>query len=176
METLKAIHARKSVRSYTGEDISEKELEDILSAAYTAPVGMGKYETIKLHVIKNKFFLDKLDAAAAKFFGDPTMHPLYGAPTLVVVSSQMGDGDNAVAVSNCACIVENMSIEAVELGVGTVHIWGAIGALNQNPELLAELKLPEGFKPVCAIALGKTTEEYAFRGVDTERFETIKMY
>lgn len=54
MTVQEAINVRKSVRSYTGEPVSEEELKAILMAGQSAPIGMAKYETIHLSVITNK--------------------------------------------------------------------------------------------------------------------------
>ena len=173
MNTLETICRRKSVRSYTGEQITDAELNSILKAAQAAPVGNAKYDTVHLTVITSKALLEKIDKAAAEFFGDPTGHPLYGAPTLILVSSPVnGTAKDKSPISNCSCIVENMSLEAVELGIGTVHIWGAVAGLNTRPDLVKELGLPEGFSPVCGIALGKTEEKYPEREIPMDRIKT----
>ena len=173
MNTMDAICSRKSVRSYSGKNITQAELEQILKAAYAAPVGMKAYDTLILTVVTNQTFMDKLNAGAAAMMGRPDAVPLYGAPTLVIVSSTLPGGarDN-VAYSNAAIIVENIALEAVELGIGTCHIWGAIRALNNDPELLAELKLPEGYVPCCAVILGHTDEIYELREVPMDRIRT----
>ena len=173
MNTMDAICSRKSVRSYTGENISEAELKQILKAAYAAPVGMKAYDTLILTVVTNQAFMDKLNADSAAMMGRPDAVPLYGAPMLIIVSSTLPGGarDN-VAHSNAACIVENIALEAVELGIGTCHIWGAIRALNANPELLKELELPEGYVPCCAVILGHTDETYELREIPMDRIKT----
>lgn len=66
-------------------------------------------------------------------------------------------------------MVENMVLAAVALGVGTVHIWGAIRAVNASPELLKALQLPDGFVPSCGIALEQTEEEYVPRDIPADR-------
>ena len=173
MKTMEAICSRKSVRSYTGESITQVELEQLLKAAYAAPVGMKAYDTLILTVVTNQTFMDKLNAASAAMMGRPDAVPLYGASTLIIVSSTLPGGarDN-VAYSNAACIVENIALEAVEMGIGTCHIWGAIRALNANPELLKELKLPEGYVPCCAVILGHTNETYEPREIPMDRIKT----
>lgn len=65
-----------------------------------------------------------------------------------------------------------MNLGAVELGLGACHIWGVIAALNQNQALLKELNIPEGQTPVAGMTLGKTTETYDPRKVDTSRIQT----
>lgn len=168
MELKEAMNIRKSVRSYTGEPVSKEQLDAILTAAYEAPVGMGKYDSIHLTVITDKDLLSEIDACAAKFFGNPSMHPLYGAPMLIVISS---DSVNNVASANVGFILQNMSLAAVEQGVGHCDIYGAIAALAQDKELLAKLQLPEGFTPLGALDLGKTDETYSRREIpDAHRF------
>ena len=173
MNTMETICSRKSVRSYNGENITQAELEQLLKAAYAAPVGRKAYDTLIMTVVTNKAFMDKLDADTAAMMGQPDAVALYGAPTLIIVSSTLPGGarDN-VAYSNAACIVENIALAAVELGIGTCHIWGAIRALNDDPELLKELNLPEGYAPCCAVILGHTDETYDLREIPTDRIRT----
>lgn len=160
MELKDALNRRKSVRSYTGEPVSEEQLQAILTAAYEAPVGSGKYGSIHLTIVTNKDLLDRIDANAARFFGNPKAHPLYGAPQLIVISS---NAEGNVASANVGDILENMSLAAVEEGIGSCFIYGATAALTQDPDLVAALGLPEGFKPLGSLALGKTDEAYAPR-------------
>ena len=163
---IETICSRKSVRSYTGENITAEELEVILKAANASPVGMGQFDSLHLTVITNKDLLAKIEASAAAMFGKPDMHPLYGAPTLILVSSRKpAPMMENVAYSNAAIMAHNMALAATELGVGTCYIWGAIAAVSRNPEVLAELKLPEGFMPCCAMFFGKTDVAYECREI-----------
>lgn len=166
MNTLEAICSRKSIRSYTGESITNEELNTILKAANASPVGMGQFESLHLTVITNKELLGKIEATTAAMFGKPDMHPLYDAPTLILVSSKKpAPMMENVAYSNAAIMVHNMALAATELGVGSCYIWGATAALSRNAEILAKLNLPEDFIPCCAIALGKTDCTYEMRDI-----------
>ena len=167
MNTLSAILSRRTIRNFNGIDIDEGELNAILGSAYAAPIGRARYDTLALTVVKNKEFLDALDRASAEAFGTPDAHPLYGAPTLIIISSVINPPpqDN-VNYSNAAIIAENIALAATELGIGACHIWGAIRVLNTSPELLARLDIPEGMVPCCAMALGKTDEVYSIREVE----------
>ncbi len=173
MNTIEAIKKRKSVRSYTGEKITKEELSVILQAADAAPIGLGKYESVHLTVITKKSLLSKIDAAGAKMFGKPDIHPLYGAPMMIVVSAKApsDSGMANVTYSNAAGIVQNMALAATELGVGACHIWGATAALAGSEELCGEVGIPEGFVPCCAIVLGKTDYNYPERDVPSGRIE-----
>ena len=150
---IDTILLRKSVRSYTGEPVTEAELEILLKAAHAAPVGRALYETLCLTVITDRGFMEALNAQTGR-------EALYGAPMMLLISSKLSDGDNNVPYSNAACIAENISLAAVELGLGTCHIWGAVRVLNKSPELLAKLALPEGMVPCCAVIVGKSGEKY----------------
>lgn len=175
MNTLDAIFARKSVRSYTGEKTPADVFEKILKAAIYAPVGRAKYENVHITVIEDKELLQKIDANAAKVMGNPDMHPLYGAPQLVLVSAK-GDGAlGNVEFSNAAIIVHNMALAATELGVGCCHIWGAIRTMEGNDALVSRLKLPEGVVPCCALALGVTEEKYEHRDIQMDRIGISKI-
>lgn len=170
MNTMETICKRKSVRNYTGESITNVELNTILKAANASPVGMGQFDSLHLTVITNKELLNKIEKVTATMFGKPDMHPLYNAPTLILVSSKepVPMMEN-VAYSNAAIMVHNMALTATELGVGSCYIWGAVAAASHNPEILAELKLPEGFIPCCAICLGKTEEKYELKEIPANR-------
>lgn len=167
MTLTEALIKRRSVRSYTGEPISDDELETILKAACVAPVGMGRYEDAHLTIITNKELLRDIKEST----GVTDRDVLYGAPMLIVVSQKHPEStamDN-VMYSNAATIVQNMALAATELGVGACHIWGATMAMSANAELTSRLALPENFIPCCGIALGKTEFKYETRDVPCDR-------
>ncbi len=167
MTLTEALAKRRSVRSFTGEQISREELDTILKAACAAPVGMGRYEDAHLTIITNKQLLDDIKRSAGALDRDV----LYGAPMLIVVSQKRPDSsamDN-VMYSNAAIIVQNMALAATELGVGACHIWGATMAMSADAELTRRLALPHDFVPCSAIALGKTEVKYEAREIPLER-------
>ncbi len=170
------IFLRRSIRSYTGEMPTEDELNLILKAVYASPVGMGRYDSLHVTVVKNREYLARLEAAAGAQLGKEDYHPLYGAPVLLIFSSVFpGIPTDNSSYSNCAILSQNAALQAVSLGLGACHIWGAIRALVKEPQLLAELNLPEGFLPCCALALGKTNEQYAERIPQDTRIMTSVM-
>ena len=167
MNTFDCLFNRKSVKSYNGEKISDDLLDKIILAANASPGGMGRYDNMHLTVIQNKDMINLIDAEAAKFFGNPSSHPLYGAPTLVLVSTKIEKAN--VSYSNAAIMVHNMAIAATDLNVGSCYIWGAVAALNENPKLIEKLNLPEGFTPCCGIILGKFDGKYEERNIQSTR-------
>lgn len=172
MDVLEAIRSRRSIRSYTNDVITEEDLDRILLAAEAAPVARAMYDRVHITVVTNRDILDRIDRATAEMIGEPDKTPLYGAPMLIVLSELKPDpGMENPLWSTAACMVENMALEAVDLGVGSVHIWGAIRAVNASPDLLKSLELPDGFVPSCAIALGRTEEQYVPRDIPRDRIK-----
>ena len=172
MNTLEAIYSRRTIRDFNGESISETQLKEILKAAYASPVGRAMYDTLSLSVITNKELLGKWEKAMADMVGNPDMHPFYGAPTVILVSSAANGALNNVNYSNAATLVQNMALAATELGVGACHIWGAVGALGGNKDLSEELGVSDGFTPCCAIALGCFDGKYEMREISENRIAT----
>ena len=172
MNTMEVITSRKSVRSYTGEQVAPEDLEQVLKAAEAAPIARARYDEVHLTVIQNQELMAKINAAAGAMMGKPDAQPLYGAPTFVLVSAKVPENDAGgqnVAYSNAAIVVENMALEATELGLGNCLIWGAVRGINAQPALVAEFGLPEGFTPCCGLVLGPTDEVYEEREIPADR-------
>lgn len=169
METMKTIANRQSCRAYTGEQITEAELQTILQAGNAAPVAFGKYSNIMITVVQRQNILEKIDAIGAKFYGMPNMQIRFGAPTLIIVSAKingdmpdflkpMTQNDNGWANCDTACVMENMALAATDLGLGNVYLYGVAVAIAQDIELCAELKIPKDFKPLSALPVGKASK------------------
>jgi len=144
---------RQSTRAYTDEKISREDLDAILLAGNSAPVGKADYESLHFTAIQNADLLKKIDAAAAKGLGNPDMHPIYGVPTLIVISGRDGLFPN-IEYANTGCIMENMHLKATELGHASVYLWALCRGVNMDAELLKEMKVPEGFRVLSALAVG----------------------
>lgn len=166
MEFTAVLNARRSIRSFTGELISDETRQKLLHAANASPVGMGRYDAVHLTVVKSREMLDVLEENAARVFGMSGRRVLYNAPELILVSTASADN---VGYSNAAILAHSMALAAVDEGVGVCHIWGCVIALSRNSELMARLGIPEGFTPACAVAVGMTEERYAPRDIPDGR-------
>lgn len=159
MDALQAIARRKSTRSYTTEQISDKQLETLLFAGDVAPKAGGAEGCVHISVIQNKELLGKLIKAAATAFNQGEgFTPFYGAPTLLVVSGKNDTPYNGAA-ANVACVGENMLITATALGLGSVYLTGFLAAFSVAPELIKEVGVPEGFTPLAGVIVGNATEK-----------------
>jgi len=156
METLDAIKKRYSCRSFNGEQIPDKALEEILKAGMAAPVGMGEYDALHISVIQDKELIsligDKVTDFISSMFGEK-MDKHFGEPTLIFVSSKPSNLPG-MEYANVANVIENMAIAASDLGINSVVQGSTAAVINQNPEVLAKLQIPAGLAPVLSISLG----------------------
>ena len=96
--------------------------------------------------MQNPKILENFAEYCGQAFGNPKYNPFYGAPTLIVISAKPKDDGQMVYIADVGCILENMQLE-----------------------------LPEGFKPVSALALGypaKPLEKRSFADIKPERIAT----
>lgn len=170
MNTMDAILTRRSCRGFDGRQITEEQLQQLLVAANAAPVGRGMFENVALCVLQDKELFAKIEAAMKRMAPDyPNPHPLYNAPTGVLVCVP-GEPVADVNWMNAACVMENILLAATDMGLGSTFIMGAVAAMRQNPELCTAAKVPEGFVPVCMAIVGYSAAEPEKREPTTEKF------
>lgn len=154
METLEAINKRKSVRAYKDEQITEDELDTIVGVANKAP-NAGPFQ---VSVIQDKEFLSEINDKTKEFMLNsegfmrqrasiPGYEPLYGAPTLIVISAPEGPFTQI----NVSASATTMILAATDLGLATCYVVSPIAILTQ---LKDKLNLPEDFTPVSGILVG----------------------
>lgn len=171
METMDMLCRRQSCRAYLPRQILNDKLETVLKAGNAAPVGMGRYDNVCISVIQNGALLDRLNACTANFVGDPAFVATYGAPTVIVVSTAKADPED-VSYCNAACVVENMHLAATDLGLGSVYLLGCVRALQKDEALQRDLKIPEAFRPMSAIAVGYPAAQGHMRALTTDKITT----
>lgn len=159
MELEKVLSLRRSVRSFTDEPITDEELHKLLAAAQTAPSAGGDYSKTHITVVRDPQILDQLRNACmtkSRKTGD-MMDAFYGAQALILLSAADLSEDH-IEYCNVACVIENILLQAVALGLGAVYIWGCLGKLRANAEALEKLALPEGYEILSAVAIGHATK------------------
>lgn len=167
MEFGKVLRLRKSVRSFSAQKVDEEQVQQILDAAQLAPCAAGDRETTHLTVVQDSFILDELRQAAALKSSKTgeLIDPFYGAQLVIFVSATDQSSDH-IEFSNAACIIENMLLEATNIGLGSVYIWGCLRKLRKNEEALAKLALPEGYEILSAVAIGHSSTPLKERKLD----------
>jgi FMN reductase [NAD(P)H] len=159
MDAINAILKRKSVRSYKKDQITDKDLETILEAGKSGPGG-GQYH---ITVIQKQDLIRKInDATKAAMLGSgiefsvkraslPGYEPVYGAPTLILLSA--GDPNG---LANTSCCAENMLIAATALGLGSCYLMSIRGAFagDAGAAVARECGLSDGNTVLCAVIVG----------------------
>ncbi|WP_299524157.1 nitroreductase family protein [uncultured Methanobrevibacter sp.] len=158
METLEVINKRKSIRAYKNKQISEDELNTIIGVANKAP-NAGLFQVT---VIQNSEFLKEINDKTKEFMLNsegfmreraliPGYEPLYGAPTLIVISAP----DGPFTQINVSAAATTMILAATDLNVGTCYVVSPIPILTQFKD---KLNIPEGFVPISGILIGYEDE------------------
>ncbi|MCK4255621.1 nitroreductase family protein [candidate division WOR-3 bacterium] len=149
MDVRDAIKNRFSVRSYLNKPVEDEKLALVLDAARLAPSARNK-QSWKFIVIKDKIIRQKLiDAAAGQQFVAEA--PVVIAAVSTEPSYVMRCGIPAYSV-DLAIAVDHMTLQAVELGLGTC--W--IGAFYQD-KVKEILQIPDEYKVVALLPLGYPT-------------------
>jgi nitroreductase len=146
MDVSQAIKERYSVRKYRDEEVTDTVLNKILEAARLAPSAANR-QRWKFVVVKDPERRKALARAAAgqRFVGEA---PVVIAAVSLDPEYVMRCGVPEYAV-DLAIAVDHMTLQAVELGLGTC--W--IGAFSQE-EVKRILKIPENCKVVALLPVG----------------------
>ncbi len=168
MNTLDAIKARHSTRAFTDKQISAEDLDAILFAGGQAAVGGADFKSLKIYAVQDPDLLKAIDETSAKL--RPGSHPLYGAPTLVVLATKESILPN-IEFTNAGCVLQNMLVAATDLGVDSIYLWMPMYGINNDPEMIKRLGFPEGFTCVGTVALGYAAKEFRKPKADEQRIE-----
>lgn len=153
METFKAIKERRTIRSFKNKNISDSDLRKILEAGNTAPCA-GKLANWRFIVVRADKDKEKLSRACFN------QEWVADAAVLIVVCSDserieelFGERGKMYAVQSTAAAIENMLIEATDLGIGSA--W--VGALDTD-KVVNVLQIPDHIDIHAIVALGYADE------------------
>lgn len=113
MELKSVLFARRSVRKYTGETISDSQLQTILQSGLLAPSSRNFHST-ELIVITGKDDLAKLSSAKA----GGTMLEKASHAIVVIGNSEKSDA----WIEDASIAMTQMMLTAADLGLGTCWI------------------------------------------------------
>ncbi len=174
MDFETVLRTRQSNRKFQKEQISEENLQRILLAAMHAPVGSKMYQDLHITVVQDQSILLKLCEAAWERFSShqkveeiagkviteknrkPRNNLFYDAPTVIFVSHRKQSLQPGIEWANVVSVVNQMHLEATNLGLGSCYMWGALESMRMLPELdhTDLLHLPDGLEPLFGLAVG----------------------
>jgi nitroreductase len=149
-ELMSAILARRSIRKYTAEPVSDEKIIKLLEATMAAPSASNRRPWHFVVVTER----GKLDELAE---GHPYGKMLFEAPLCIAVC---GDPDisNRFWVQDCSAATENLLLAAVGLGLGAVWL-GVYPSDERVATVRRALGIPEAIIPLNLISIGVPAEE-----------------
>jgi nitroreductase len=161
-ETIENILTRRSVRKYLDKPVSEGDIKTIIKCAIYAPSAKNR-QNWHLTVITNKERIEEINKLAIEGMNrldivkEEGYHIFYHAPVVIIVSSKI-EGFSQI---NSGCVLENMSIAAKSLGLGSCIIGETRYMYHKadKVDVNRTLKIPEGYEHDAAFIVGYPGEE-----------------
>ena len=157
---IENIMSRKSVRSFTGEKLSEEQITTLLKAAMAAPSAINiqpwKFVVVSDDAVKQEIWGEDRQAdtflkAGAVFIvcGESmTVRKPFGKP-----DSEPEPCENPFWFEDCSAAAENLLLAAEAMGLGAV--WTAAYPIEgRMKQYIDALNIPENVLPLCAIPVG----------------------
>ncbi|MCL2213498.1 MAG: nitroreductase family protein [Oscillospiraceae bacterium] len=150
MSFLNLAQARRSVREYTDAPVSDAHLATILEAAKVTP-SSGNTQPWHIFAIRSPELRAEIVAASS------TQAFIATSPVLLVICADIprntqryGErGQHLYCLQDTAALIQNILLQATELGLGTC--W--IGAFKEE-EVSRILRLPDEMRPIAMTPLG----------------------
>lgn len=148
---MDAVMARRSIRRYTPEPVSDGDVRRLLEAAMAAP-SAGDERPWHFVVIRDRGLREQV----------PTVHPYSAmvpqAPVAILIcGDERLEKHRGYWVQDCSAATENLLIEAVELGLGAVWL-GVYPVEKRVEDFRRLLGIPPEVIPFALIAVGHPAE------------------
>ncbi len=144
---LDNIMARRSVRSFTDQDVTPEQVETLLRAAMAAPTGMN-LQPWRFVVVRDQHTKEQLCKRSNDFIAT--------APVVIVVCAEMitiDDKPNKNWTADCAAAAENLLLAAQAMGLGAC--WTACHPyFDRTKDTQKALRMPDNYRPYCIIPVG----------------------
>jgi len=155
---LNDLFARRSVRSYTDDEIPDALVRDLLEAAMAAPSAVAK-DPWSFVVVRDQATRDAMADAL------PNGQMLRNAPLAIVLVGDIAkahDRQLSYLLQDCSAALENLLLAASMLDLGAC--WLGVHPREDRIARLSELfGLSDSQIPVAAVALGRPAEHPAPR-------------
>lgn len=157
MEIFEAIKGRRSVRSYTNEEVTEVDIKTLLEAAIRAPSACNR-QTWRFVVVRKPETITILTQAASYSTQNQTF--VRKAPVVIVVCADLRPykrtpyrerGETLFVLQETAAAIQNLLLAAYSLQLGAC--W--VGLIDEEI-IKRKLNIPAGIRPVAIIPIGHT--------------------
>jgi nitroreductase len=182
-EVVETILARRSVRKYKPEQITDDARHTIVACGFASPNAMNlqqwfvsivQDEEVKKEISKGMSVVmvkdPKMPPHVKEMFLQPDFDFSFGAPTVLFVSAPKGASEVDVGI-----MAANMVDAATSLGLGTCVIGGAAAYLREPEaeEMRTKLQIPEGYEVSYGMLIGYPDEEPEVKDRDVTKCAII---
>ncbi len=151
---MNEIFKRRSVRKFTDQPIDDQLIKKILAAGMAAP-SAGNEQPWQFIVLKDRQALQKLSDCS------PYAKAAGNAPVAIVVCGDLSlEKHEGFWVQDCSAAVQNMLLEAIALGLGSVWL-GVYPLMERVSYLQKYFSLPENIVPFAVIPIGSPAQQLA---------------
>lgn len=156
-DVIKNMVERRSIRKFKPDQITDEQLQDILTAGLYAASGMNK-QPVRFVVIQDKETRDQLSKMNAAIMG-AEIDPFYGAPTVIVV---LADKSGLTPFEDGCLALGNMLNAAHSVGVDSCWVHRAQQEFDseEGKALLKKWGLEGDFQGIGHCILGYRDCEY----------------
>lgn len=158
-QAIKNIMTRVSVREFTGEKISEAQIDTLLRAAMAAPSAINK-QPWAFVVVTDEDIIAKLGEALpySRCSNHPAVAIIPCGDLTKAIPGEMG----AFWINDVSAATENLLLAAHAMGLGAV--WTGLHPDMNRARLVQEmLGLPEHIIPLCVVPVGVPAEQPAVK-------------
>ena len=155
LDVFEVMKERRSIRDYTTEDVSDRDVCRLIEAALLAP-SAGNEQPWEFVVVKNLETKRLLASAASgqRFIEDAPVVIVVCADSAKASKTYGGRGEKLYCLQDTAAATQNMLLVATALGLGTC--W--VGAFREN-EVTRAIRAPKDVKPVVIVPVGHPTKK-----------------
>lgn len=175
MELEKVLVKRMSTRKYNDRMPSDEDIQKVIDAALLGPI--VRSHKLHLSVVTNKDVMNMAEELTEKIVQGRMPRPyLYGAPVWIILSGKKYDeGEDPIGrvmnnnlYWNIGSLIENMELQATELGLASCGINTTIVSMNTSEEVRKAVGIPEGYDALASVILGYNDDERPDREIKPE--------
>jgi nitroreductase len=145
---------RVSNRKFKSDFVEEALVAKLIKSGEEAPVAKGLYGDYLFTVVNGNKALE----FNKEIINVSQRNVFYNAPLIILVSTK-NTANPELSFQDAGCILENMHLEATNLGLGSVYIYSGAKIMRSYVELYKFVSLPEEYTPLAALAIGYVSEE-----------------
>jgi nitroreductase len=162
-QIMEIIKKRRSVRKYKDEPLPKDVIDSLLEAARHAPSARN-LQQLEYKVITNKELIQKMSESIVNMMkkrnpiNPSRANPgkiFYGAPIVIVLT---GPKENEWIGYDASIAIQNIMLYATSINLGSCFI-GFSRFMNEDKEILNELRIPDDKKVVAAVVCGYADEK-----------------